>query len=127
MTLQEKYQRKISAAYKTAEKWRIEAQLACKHENVAEAPYVAHEYGSAYPPFRVCIDCGFAERGWSCGYKILTNKTITQITRKEGHEKLILGPLHPNARFVRDGDCRHKPTLYRRAVMCEEMIDIDDE
>lgn len=56
------------------EEERINMQLSCKHENVAEIPYSESLFGRIDPPYRICADCGFAEKSWSCGNQILVKK-----------------------------------------------------
>jgi hypothetical protein len=64
---------RLKKAKEALEQERIKMQLSCKHENVAEVPY-SNLYSYITPPYRVCADCGFAERSWSCGNQILVKK-----------------------------------------------------
>jgi hypothetical protein len=60
-------------------------QLVCKHKHVAECSYVSStHYSDAEPPVRMCLDCGLAEDGWSCGYVVLKNadETVGRIERE---------------------------------------------
>jgi len=101
-----------------AEKLRIAVQLACDHDEFAEASYESG--GGTRRPFRTCIACGFTEQGWGCGYQILTGPCPEIF-----HEALRgyqVGSEHPNRRFVRDGAVFDTAELYRRAVMGEPEI-----
>lgn len=45
----------------------------CPHhvDSLREGRFVEQSssgFGRATPPMRVCIDCGYAEEGWGCGY-----------------------------------------------------------
>lgn len=63
----------------------------CPHhyDSLREGTFVSSGgFGSATPPLRVCIDCGYAEEGWGCGYwKLSTswelNDAIPKLTRDE--------------------------------------------
>lgn len=85
---------------------RIAMQLGCTHERVIEVPYV-EETSSNYhvPPYRICCDCGFAEKGWGCGHQILT-------AEPDQGEAVALTPVHPNHHFTR----RTRRDNYERAV-----------
>ncbi len=64
----------------------IALQLKCEHKRIVEAPYSSDSVCiSASPDFRVCLDCGFAEEGWGCGYQILSGVTAPiKVTREKG-------------------------------------------
>lgn len=92
----------------------------CKHEELAEADYVAStDYSYARPPTRVCLNCGMAEDGWGCGNLALRGHT-RPITRDEFYKlwrglrisREMQGPLIRKettvAQLVRDW---HKSTL----------------
>lgn len=110
---------KLVAARAELEAARIEMQLECKHERVAEYPCVADNYGTNHtPPYRVCADCGFAEYGWDCGYQILrAEPTLPKAER--------VGPIHKNGRFVRVGNILDKRRLYEAAVRGERLAEED--
>lgn len=96
------------------EQERIAMQLACTHDGVVyEHAYRAEGSLPAQPPWRVCETCGFSEEGWSCGFQILTGKVEENIEAAREHR---VGWTHPNHKFVRMGDIRHKPTLYKMAI-----------
>lgn len=106
-------ERRLAAAEAELEAARIEMQLACAHRHVAEYDCRSDPYGHNHtPPYRVCVDCGFAEYGWGCGWKILT-RAATALTAKR------IGPIHHNWRFVRVGNERRKGILYEAAVRGE--------
>lgn len=95
-----------------------DAQLNCTHPDIVEIAYEAPSWsGTSQPPFRVCVDCGFAEEGWHCGYQILRGEA-RRVSRDEGY-CMRLGPIHENRLFVRVGDCNDRKELYRDAVTKE--------
>jgi hypothetical protein len=72
-------------------------QLACAHREIVEGPYDPGRWLGAQPDFRVCVECGYAEEGWHCGYWLLAERECRQIrkvsTRDKAH-KLVVGPIH---------------------------------
>ncbi len=60
-----------------------ELQASCAHESVVETDYKPSASGlfSAMPPRRLCIVCGFEEKGWGCGYDKL--RADTHVIRKD--------------------------------------------
>jgi len=67
--------KKLAKVKQKVNEARVAMQLSCRHEEVAEIPYRSDPYGHNHtPPRRVCVTCGFAEEGWSCGYQILTSE-----------------------------------------------------
>lgn len=98
---------------------RIEMQLACEHRRVAEYPYRPDPYGHNHtPPYRVCADCGFAEYGWDCGWKILVAAPTVATAKRAG-------PIHHNGRLVRVGNERNRQRLFEAAVRGEPWTDGD--
>jgi len=97
LNLRNKYNRAkqaLQVASATLEEARIEMQLNCEHKNTTEIEYKHDPYGYNHtPPYRICADCGFAERGWGCGYQILV-----------GEPNLVsaepIGRIWPNHLFV---------------------------
>lgn len=81
----------------------------CEHplESIVEGAYIplgpsSHDWDRecATPPFRVCKECGYAEKGWGGGYKVLTkgyklDDMIPTIKRYEA-ERFIVGQVHEN-------------------------------
>lgn len=64
-------------------------QNGCKHRatSIREAEY---EPGDYIAPFRVCIDCGYAEDGWGCGYwKLGKISSCIQLKRDEALEYVV--------------------------------------
>lgn len=59
----------------------------CKHLRLVE---IGHScLYSCAPPFRVCADCGAEERGWYCGYQVLSLRNErTDIPR--GVERVVI-------------------------------------
>jgi hypothetical protein len=56
----------------------------CDHNTQGEAPYQEDRYGSHHsPPLRVCMKCGLVEEGWGCGYLVLTNELVYNLTRDQ--------------------------------------------
>lgn len=84
------------------ERARVDAQLACVHEHLLEAP---HYDGIVFnrPPFRVCTDCGLAEEGWGCGYQILKGEAHDRGVTREFADVHVRGAIHPNSNFVVSG------------------------
>lgn len=59
------------------------AQKVCQHVHLAEADYKpSNGIGYAFPPIRMCLDCGMTEEGWGSGYIALKGNPIP-IDRKE--------------------------------------------
>ena len=54
-------------------KLRLELMYICKHpkDKIVGYKYKDYSYLGALSPYRVCSECGLAEEGWGCGYKIL--------------------------------------------------------
>lgn len=48
----------------------------CPHpaEKIVEVPYGPCDWLPATAPFRVCLECGYAEQGWYCGYFKLSTR-----------------------------------------------------
>jgi len=89
---------------------RIQKQLKCKHTTISEGKTFGR-----LRPFRVCLNCGFAEWGWDCGYQILIDNKCFKLVNNPIN--FICGDIHENCRFVRDGDILNKNNLYKRAIM----------
>lgn len=51
---------------------QIEFMATCPHNTIIEGSFRDCIHGSADPPFRVCVTCGYAEEGWGAGYWRLT-------------------------------------------------------
>lgn len=101
---------------------RIKMQLSCKHKDVAEVDYVpSKSWFRAEPPFRVCKRCGFAERGWHCGYQILKNSNST-LDRNKAYQ-FVEGKIHNNGDFVRVGNILDKQVLYKMAVTGKKLTE----
>lgn len=67
-------------------------QSRCKHPatQIREAPHYSSGYGYSDPPFRVCIDCGYAEEGWHCGYwKLRDDEDVAEINRDAAWEYVL--------------------------------------
>ena len=61
---------------------RLAVISGCDHNTQGEAPYQEDRYGSHHsPPLRVCMKCGLVEEGWGCGYLVLTNEPVYNLTR----------------------------------------------
>lgn len=86
----------VAYAKAIQEQARIALQLACTHNLVAE--YRSHSCA----PFKVCLRCGFAEKGWGCGYKILTATRLYEESLYEAWPLMRMpdGPVE-NGVFVR--------------------------
>lgn len=81
----------------------------CPHplEAIVEGEYIptgpySHDWDGecATPPFRVCKACGYAEKGWGGGYKVLTkgyklDRAIPTIKRYEA-KRFIVGQVNEN-------------------------------
>ena len=112
-------QRAVAKADAELEAARIDAQLSCTHRRVAEYPWREDPYGCRHEaPYRVCADCGFAEYGWDCGWKILVAAPTTETAVR-------VGPIHRNGRFVRVGNERNRQRLFEAAVRGEPWTDGD--
>jgi hypothetical protein len=86
--------------------------LACPHEHTVEADYVPDPYGHhPDPPFRVCRVCGFSERGWGCGYQVLTRPAVP-VSREDAYA--IRTTTFPNSTFVKGGWTVRE--LYEKAI-----------
>jgi hypothetical protein len=77
----------------------VKSQFECLHTSVVEADYESPSWGPAYPPFRVCKNCGLAEKGWGCGYQVLRGPRV-HIVSRDAALVLMRGPLHENNLFV---------------------------
>ena len=69
-------------------------QNGCKHRatSIREAKWVPSSYndGMGLRPFRVCIDCGYAEEGWGCGYwKLGKVSSCMELERDEALEYVV--------------------------------------
>lgn len=67
-------------------------QSRCKHPatQIREAPYYSSGYGYSEPPFRVCIDCGYAEEGWHCGYWHLRgSEDVAEMSRDKARKYVL--------------------------------------
>ena len=107
----------------TAEAARLRAllQFHCPHERVIEIDYAPSNYGDALPPHKVCLACGFAEYGWSCGYQVLTAKPERVDVPREEAQRYRIGKVHDNAQFVGyylDVNAAGGREAYRRKVLC---------
>jgi hypothetical protein len=108
-----------NAAIAHAKMLRAQLQLDCAHAHTLEA-----RTGSAAfeRPFRVCVDCGLAEEGWSCGYQILRGEPERErVDRVEANLHRV-GPAHANAQFVGyipDVQALGGVAAYRRAKLAE--------
>lgn len=58
----------------------------CTHETVGEAPYKHSGHLASLPPLRVCMKCGLVEEGWHCGYLVLTNDLVYNLTRDQAYD-----------------------------------------
>lgn len=73
-----------------AEKLAI-IQSECRHNNILEVEYKSGNFFGAFPPFRVCVDCGLAEEGWHCGYyKLNTREEVPRISREKARRDYVL-------------------------------------
>ena len=76
------------------EEERIKMQLDCKHESVVEIPHTSSSvYAYTSPPYKICVDCGFAEKGWDCGYQIL-------VKEPNALKANVIGKIWSNRTFV---------------------------
>lgn len=84
-TFVEQYKKKKEQLEEQLEQERIQAQLTCSHEHVVEGKYEELEYvAHTIPPFRGCMNCGYAEEGWGCGYSLLKpNEEVNEIDRNK--------------------------------------------
>lgn len=57
----------------------------CTHSTVGEAPYHSTDYAT-FPPVRVCMHCGLVEQGWGCGYVVLENDLVLNLTRDQVYD-----------------------------------------
>jgi hypothetical protein len=62
-------------------------RLRCKHLHIIEEEYKPCDAGRSDPPYRICADCGAIERGWYCGYHVLT--TADDTTAKIPARKIV--------------------------------------
>lgn len=65
-----------------------QARSECDHKEVGEADYANNTWLPSLPPFRVCLHCGFRERGWGCGYHALKDapdRLVVNVTREQGY------------------------------------------
>lgn len=71
-------------------------QQACRHERVYEVDYDPKGYGQMAAPQRVCGACGYAERGWYCGYGRLAvpESQVSKHCTEENFNRLRRGPVH---------------------------------
>jgi hypothetical protein len=71
-------------------------QDACRHERVYEVDYDPQGYGQMAAPKRVCAICGWAERGWHCGYGRLAvpDAQVSQHCTSENFDRLRRGEVH---------------------------------
>ena len=83
----------LNLAKAKLEEERINMQLNCKHENLAEVPYTTNFLGYHTASYRICADCGFAESGWGCGHQILVKEP--NITKDN-----VIGEIWQNHTFV---------------------------
>ena len=81
----------------------------CEHplKSIVEGAYIpsgpySHDWDGecATSPFRVCKECGYAEKGWGGGYNVLTkgyklDRAIPTIKRKDA-ERFVVGRVHEN-------------------------------
>ena len=86
-------------------------QRRCKHRHVAEAPYQHSDYGSSFPPMRICLSCGMVEDGWCCGYLVLKNDAA-RVSREELYQ--LRTGLHITA--------DHKGPLLRHETTIPELV-----
>lgn len=61
----DKLNARLDTAVSERDKALRELRAECAHTRLAED-------NSAHPPMRICVDCGAEERGWGCGYQVLT-------------------------------------------------------
>jgi hypothetical protein len=71
-------------------------QDTCKHETVYEVDYNPERYGQLAAPKRVCAICGWAERGWHCGYGRLNvpASRVSKYCTEENFDRLRRGAIH---------------------------------
>jgi hypothetical protein len=104
-----------------AKRLRAQLQLDCEHTHTIESVYDNRPH-CVDAEFRVCLDCGLAERGWNCGFQILRRPPQREnVPRDEAH-KLRVGPVHPNPQFVgyyQDVVTMGGQAAYRRAKLAE--------
>jgi len=67
----------------------LEVQTNCQHMNVGECDYLHSDYGSSFPPLRLCLDCGVTEEGWGIGYVVLVPKRVYKVSRDEIYQERI--------------------------------------
>lgn len=72
-------------------------QKECSHKKVHEAPYEPDNWFCYHkPPFRVCVDCGYAEEGWGCGFQLTAKSKVIKEGTRDEVDKLRRGPLRKN-------------------------------
>jgi hypothetical protein len=69
-------QDKVKSTKIKEEQVTLKVVLDCKHKDLAECEYQPSDWGPAYAPLRMCLNCGLAEVGWGCGYKVLTTDSL---------------------------------------------------
>lgn len=59
----------------------------CRHIEVGQCDYLSSKttFGTAYPPARVCMNCGLMETGWGCGYQVLTIRLVIPISHDDAN------------------------------------------
>jgi hypothetical protein len=85
-------------------------QSACKHSHYREADAYSWLFGTD-PPFRVCVDCGYAEEGWGCCYyRLGAGDYNLSYENRDEIRKLVIGKIWSqkelqDIRFGGSGSC----------------------
>ena len=96
---------KVSQARKALSTVVEDVQSKCQHKHVAECEYQPSQYGNAFVPVRICLDCGVTEDGWGIGFVVLRPKRVVKIDRDE------LYALRIGKHYDEEGKCRFKGYL----------------
>lgn len=72
----------IDEAERARDEYVKEVQSTCPHpeESIREGD-MDQRFGATVPPFRVCVECGYAEQDWHIGYWKLAPQTYSGIPR----------------------------------------------
>ena len=84
----EKMDKNIEKLKKDRDKFIKDFQAKCKHP-----PLMIRETPQT-PPFRVCMECGYAEQGWGCGYWKLDHVPYDEVAEQRNAIKYVLGRVH---------------------------------
>lgn len=110
----EKAFRNYEKMYKMA---LIELQCMCPHEKIVEGDYVDEGiHSKAMAPFRVCVECGYAEQGWGSGYALLNKprKDVGIVERGKAHKYVKTLTNHEEQSDIRLGKRTQKQILETR-------------